>query len=109
LWEEYKEADWLYRDVVREVKAQLELNLSRGAEKSKRGFYRYLFQKRKVQEGTASLVSDTGRLVTTDKEKVEVLKNIFALFFSDNCWPQTFGSRALGKQCLFHCKWRSGS
>ena len=39
-------------------------------------------------------MSDTGRLVATDKEKTEVLSNFFALVFSDNCSshsPQMFG------------------
>jgi len=50
----------------------LELNLVRGAEKNKKGFYWYINQKRKVQEGiprhTAPLVSNTSRLVKTDEE-----------------------------------------
>jgi len=33
----------------------------------------------KVQESMPSLLSNTGRLVTTDKEKAEVLKNFFFL------------------------------
>ena len=40
-------------------------------------FYKYLSQKRKVQKGILSLVSDTGKLVTTDKEKADVLNNFF--------------------------------
>ena len=41
--------------------------------KQKKGFHRYLNLKRKVQDGAACLVGDTGKLVTTDKEKAEVL------------------------------------
>ena len=50
-WEEYKEAAKLCRDGVRKAKALLELNLARDAKKNRKGFYRYLNQKRKVQEG----------------------------------------------------------
>jgi len=50
----------------------------RSAEKNNKGFYRYLNQKRKVLEGVSLLVSDTGKLVTTD-EKTEIL-NRFCLY-----------------------------
>ena len=64
-------------DGVRKAKAQLELNFAGNARKNKKGFYRYLSQKRKVQEGVPPLVSYTGRLVTADKEKAEVLTKFF--------------------------------
>ena len=66
LWEEYKEAA---RDGVRKAKAQLELSMARDATKNKKSFYKYLNQNRKVQKGVSSLVSNSGRLVATDKEK----------------------------------------
>jgi len=37
--------------------------------------YWYINWKRKVQEGLPSLVSNKGRLVTTDKEKAEVFNS----------------------------------
>jgi len=49
-WEEYRDAARLYRDGVRKVKAQLELNLARNAKNNKKGFYRYVSQKSKVKE-----------------------------------------------------------
>ena len=70
--------------MVRKAKIQLELNLARDAKKNKKGFYRCLNQKRKVQEGVPTLVSDTGRLKRTEKEKAEVLKSFFPLVFPDS-------------------------
>ena len=37
------------RDEVRRAKARLELNLARDAKNNKKGFYRYVNQKRKVK------------------------------------------------------------
>ena len=88
LWEEYNEATRLCRDGVRKIKDQLELNLAKDAKKNKKVLYRYLNQKSKVQKGFPTLVSDTGKLVTTDKEKTEVL-NFFAFVFSGNCLSRT--------------------
>ena len=48
-WEEYSDTALLCRDGVRRAKAQLELNLARHTI-NKKGFYRYVSQKRKVKE-----------------------------------------------------------
>ena len=80
LWEEYNEATRLCRDGVRKIKDQLELNLAKDAKKNKKVLYRYLNQKSKVQEGIAPTpLSDTGRVVTTDKEKTGPLHNFLFL------------------------------
>ena len=47
LWEQNKEAARLCRDRVRKAEARLELHLARDTKKNKKGFYRYLNQKRK--------------------------------------------------------------
>ncbi|PKU32580.1 nedd4-binding protein 2-like 2 [Limosa lapponica baueri] len=49
-WEEYRDSAWLCRDEVKKAKAQLELNLERDAKNNKKGFYRYINQKRKAKE-----------------------------------------------------------
>ena len=49
-WEEYRDTARLCRNRVRKAKAQLELNLTRDARNNKKGFYRYVRQKRKVKE-----------------------------------------------------------
>jgi len=43
----------LCRDGVRKAKVKMELNLARDARNNKRGFYRYVSQKRKVKESVA--------------------------------------------------------
>jgi len=52
---------------IQKTKAQLELDLSKGAKKDKKGFYRYMKMKRKVQEDIPPPVSNRGRLVTMHK------------------------------------------
>ena len=54
-WEEYRHASLLCRDSVRKAKAQLKLNLAGGAKNNKKGFYRYVSQKRKVKESVPSM------------------------------------------------------
>jgi len=44
----------------------MELNVARDAKSSKKGFYRYVSQKRKVKESVPPPMNRTGRLVTTD-------------------------------------------
>ena len=60
-WEQYRDAARLCRDGIRKAKDQLEMDLARGAKNNKKGFYRYINQKNKIQEGIASLVSNTTR------------------------------------------------
>lgn len=56
--------------------AQLELSLGKDA-KDKKGFNRYVHQKREVKERVAPVINKGGKLVTMDKEKADVLNNFF--------------------------------
>ncbi|KFP65777.1 hypothetical protein N322_00654, partial [Cariama cristata] len=81
-WEEYREAARLCRDGVRKAKARLEMNLAREVENNKKGFYRYVNQKRKIKENVPPFMSRAGELVVTDEEKAEVLSSFFTLVFT---------------------------
>ncbi|GAB0190824.1 ras GTPase-activating protein 1-like [Grus japonensis] len=79
-WEKYRDTAWLCRDRIRKAKAWLELNLAR----NNKGFYRHISQKRKVKESVPPIRNMTGKLVTMDEEKAEVLNNFFASVFTGN-------------------------
>ena len=72
------------RDEVRRSKARLELNLARDTKNNKKGFYRYVSQKKMVKERVPLLMSKYGNFVSMDEEKAEVLNNIFASVFTDS-------------------------
>ncbi|KFR06816.1 hypothetical protein Y956_10107, partial [Nipponia nippon] len=87
-WEEYGNVVRVCRDAVRKAKVHLELNLARDV-KDKKGFFKYINQKRKVKESVPPLMSSSGELITTDEEKAEVLNNFFASVFTGNLSPHT--------------------
>ncbi|KFQ63779.1 hypothetical protein N334_06073, partial [Pelecanus crispus] len=95
-WEEYREAAQFCGDGVGKAKAQLELNLARDVKNNRKGFYRYVSQKRKAKESIPPLMNKNANLVSTDKEKAEVLNNLFALVFTGNLSPHP--SRVDGPQ-----------
>jgi len=74
-------------DEVRTAKAQLELNLAKDAKNNKKGFYRYVSQKRKIKESISTLMNKNDNLVSTD-EKAEVLCKIFASVCTGNLSPR---------------------
>lgn len=77
-WEEYTEIIWEARGKVREVKAQLELNLARDIKNNKKDFYRNVESTRKTRDNVGPLQKQTGHLATLDKEKAEILNDFCA-------------------------------
>ena len=63
------------------------MNLARDAKNNKKGFYRYVNQKRKGKESIIPLMNKHGDLVSTEEEKAEVLTKIFASIFTGNLSP----------------------
>lgn len=91
-WEEYRDTAQLYRDGVRKAKMQLELNLASDTKNNKKvchTFYRYVNQKKKIKENIPHLKSKTGKLATTDEEKVEVLNSFLASVFTNKLSSHT--------------------
>lgn len=77
----YREVVQTARDQVRKAKTQIELNLAGDIKGSKKKFYRYISDKRKVGEDVGLLWKETGYLVTRDMEKALVLSDFFASIF----------------------------
>jgi len=54
-WQEYRDTARWCGDGVRKANQHLELNLARDAKNNKKGFYRYVSQKRKIKESVPPL------------------------------------------------------
>ena len=67
--------------VIRKAKVQMELNLMRDV-KNKKGFYRYIGQKRQAMESVPPLLNEKAELAPTNMEKTEVLNKFFASPFT---------------------------
>ncbi|KFR08762.1 hypothetical protein Y956_01152, partial [Nipponia nippon] len=86
--EDYRDTARFCKDEIRKAKTWLELNLARDT-KNNKGFYRYVNQKRKVKESIPPLMSKSCKVVTTDREKAEVVNNFFASVFTGSLAPHT--------------------
>uniref|UniRef100_A0A8B9ITC8 Reverse transcriptase domain-containing protein n=1 Tax=Amazona collaria TaxID=241587 RepID=A0A8B9ITC8_9PSIT len=88
-WEEYRDVVWEARNQVRKAKAQLELNMARDVMDNRKGFFRYIANKRQTRDTVGPLQKLSGELATLDLEKAEVLNDFFASVFTGKCSDHT--------------------
>jgi len=87
-WEEYRNVVRARREVNRNTKAHVELNLARDVKENKKGFFKYISSKRKARDSVGLLLSNVGVLVTEDAEKAELLNAFFPSVFYAQAGPQ---------------------
>ncbi|CAM5108800.1 unnamed protein product [Eretmochelys imbricata] len=95
---EYKNIAQACRSEIRKAKSHLELQLARDVKSNKKGFFRYVSNKKKVRESVGLLLNEGVNLVTEDVEKANVLNAFFASVFTNKVSSQTtaVGSTAWG-------------
>ncbi|CAM4534454.1 unnamed protein product [Lepidochelys kempii] len=87
--EEYKNIARACRNEIRRAKSHLELQLARDVKSNKKGFFRYIGNKKKAKESVGPLLNEGGNLVTEDVEKANVLNAFFASVFTNKVSSQT--------------------
>ncbi|CAM5103262.1 unnamed protein product [Eretmochelys imbricata] len=97
--DEYKNIARACRSEIRKAKSHLELQLARDVKSNKKGFFRYVSNKKKVKESVGPFLNEGGNLVTEDVEKANVLNAFFASVFTNKVSSQTtaLGSTAWGE------------
>ncbi|CAM4588838.1 unnamed protein product [Lepidochelys olivacea] len=96
--EEYKNVARACRNEIRRAKSHLELQLARDVKSNKKGFFRYVGNKKKAKESVGPLLNEGGNLGTEDVEKANVLNAFFASVFTNMVSSQTavLGNTAWG-------------
>ncbi|CAM4551684.1 unnamed protein product [Caretta caretta] len=87
--EEYKNIARACRNEIRRAKSHLELQLVRDVKSNKKGFFRYVGNKKKAKESVGPLMNEGGNLVMEDVEKANVLNAFFASVFTNKVSSQT--------------------
>lgn len=73
---------------MREVRAELELNLAKSVKDNKKDICKYINNERKRRDNMGLLLNEGRTLVTEDVEKAELLNTAFALVFTGKTSPQ---------------------
>ncbi|CAM5103935.1 unnamed protein product [Natator depressus] len=87
--DEYKNIARACRNEIRRAKSHLELQLARDVKSNKKGFFRYVGNKKKAKESVGPLLNEGGNLVTEDVQKANVLNAFFASVFTNKVSSQT--------------------
>ncbi|CAM4571676.1 unnamed protein product [Caretta caretta] len=87
--DEYKNIAQACRSEIRKGKSHLELQLARDIKSNKKGFFRYVGNKKKVKESVGPLLNEGGNIVTEDVEKANVLNAFFASVFTNKVSSQS--------------------
>ncbi|GAB0181631.1 mitochondrial enolase superfamily member 1 [Grus japonensis] len=87
-WEDYRDAANLCREKIHVAKAQLELKLASTVGDNKKGFFKYVNNKRRTRENIGSLLNENGHLTNRDIDKAEMFNAFFASVFNtdDRLW-----------------------
>ena len=80
--EEYKEAEWKVRNLIRNAKRSYERKLAKECNGNSRPFYAYLKRKTKSRTTVGPLKNSRGQTVADNKEMAELLNGYFKSVFS---------------------------
>ncbi|GAB0180024.1 hypothetical protein GRJ2_000467700 [Grus japonensis] len=88
MWEDYRDAARLCREKIRAAKAQLELKLASTVGDNKKGFFKYVNNKRRTRENIGLLLNKNGHLTNRDIDKAETFNAAFTSVFNtdDGLW-----------------------
>ena len=98
-WEYNRDASQMCADRIKRAGEQMELCLVREVKNKRKGFYKYIGQKRKAMESTAPLITEKEEQSIVNIEKAEVLNNFSASVFTGtqashiSHVPEPFGRR----------------
>ncbi|GAB0204012.1 mitochondrial enolase superfamily member 1 [Grus japonensis] len=87
-WEDYRDAARLCREKIHAAKAQLELKLASTVGDNKKGFFKYVNNKRRTRDNIGSLLDENGHLTNRDIDKAEMFNAFFTSVFNtdDGLW-----------------------